>query len=187
MTKPPSFVTIAPPGFDVALDLRYATADNLTGRPIYRRPLCLLHADAAAALARAVALAAGIGLRLRLFDGYRPPAAQWALWGALPDSRFIADPRRGSNHSRGVAVDLTLQTPDGAPLDMGTGFDDMTERAYHADTGVSAEAQRNRFVLLGIMAAAGFVHYPYEWWHYQLTDAAAYPLVEDGTLGPPLL
>ncbi len=187
MTASPPFVAIAPPRFDVALDIRYATADNLTGRPIYARPLCLLHPVAAERLAVAVGLAAAIGLRLRLFDGYRPPAAQWALWEALPDPRFIADPRKGSTHARGVAVDLTLETRDGAPLDMGTAFDDMSERAYHADTAVPAEAQRNRFILLGLMAAAGFQHYAYEWWHYQLPDAAAFPLVEDGALGPAVM
>lgn len=188
MTTPsPPFVMIAPPRFDVALDIRYATAANLTGRPIYARPLCLLHPAAADRLAEAVRLARAIGLRFRLFDGYRPPAAQWVLWNALPDARFIADPRVGSTHARGVAVDLTLETPDGVPLDMGTGFDDMGERAYHADTTVPVEAQRNRLTLLGLMTAAGFQHYAYEWWHYQLPDAKAYPPVEDGTAGPSLL
>ncbi|OYQ32418.1 D-alanyl-D-alanine dipeptidase [Niveispirillum lacus] len=181
------FVTIAPPAFDVDLDLRYATADNLTGRPIFARPLCLLHPDAAVALGRSIRLASAQGLRLRIFDGYRPPSAQWALWTALPDPTFIADPRTGSSHGRGVAIDLTLATPDGTVLEMGTDFDDMRPLAYHADTSISVVAQRNRALLLGIMAAAGWQHYAYEWWHYQLPAAAAYPLVEDGALGPPLM
>ncbi|HYC03442.1 MAG TPA: D-alanyl-D-alanine dipeptidase [Azospirillaceae bacterium] len=175
-------VTIAPPAFDI--DLRYATADNLTGSPIYARPLCLLHPLAAEKLQEAARLAAAQGLRLRIFDGYRPPAAQWKLWHALPDPRFIADPRQGSNHGRGVAVDLTLADAEGRPLEMGTEFDDMSERAYHACTGVPVEAQRNRSLLLGLMAAAGWVHYAYEWWHYQLPEAKRYPLIEDGALGP---
>ncbi|MFV3074750.1 D-alanyl-D-alanine dipeptidase [Niveispirillum fermenti] len=181
------FVPIAPPDFDVDLDLRYATADNLTGRPIFARPLCLLHPAAAAALSRAIGLAAAQGLRLRVFDGYRPPAAQWALWNALPDPTFIADPRIGSSHGRGVAVDLTLAAPDGVPLEMGTGFDDMRPIAFHADTRIPVAAQRNRALLLGIMAAAGWQHYMNEWWHYQLPDAATYPLVEDGALGPRIM
>lgn len=181
------FVTIAPPTFDVDVDLRYATADNLTGRPIFARPLCLLHPDAAAALALSIRLAAAQGLRLRVFDGYRPPAAQWALWTALPDPTFIADPRIGSNHARGVAIDLTLALPDGTVLDMGTGFDDMRPLSYHADISISVAAQRNRVLLLGIMAAAGWQHNPHEWWHYQLPGASTYPLVEDGVLGPPVM
>ena len=181
------FVTIAPPDFDVDLDLRYATDDNLTGRPIFARPLCLLHPDAAAALARSIRLAAAQGLRLRVFDGYRPPAAQWALWQALPDPTFIADPRIGSSHGRGVAVDLTLALPDGTPLEMGTDFDDLRPLAFHADTTIPVAAQRHRALLLGIMAAAGWQHYAFEWWHYQLPDAASYPLVEDAVLGPSVM
>lgn len=181
------FVTIAPPDFDVDLDLRYATANNLTGRPIFARPLCLLHPTAARALRRAIHLAASQGLRLRIFDGYRPPDAQWALWRALPDPTFIADPRIGSSHGRGVAIDLTLATGDGSVLDMGTGFDDMRPLAFHADTSIPVAAQRHRSLLLGLMAAAGWQHYHHEWWHYQLPNAATYPLVEDGALGPKVM
>jgi zinc D-Ala-D-Ala dipeptidase len=181
------FVTIAQPDFDVDLDLRYATADNLTGRPIFARPVCLLHPAAAEALRRAIRLASAQGLRLRIFDGYRPPAAQWALWTALPDPTFIADPRIGSSHGRGVALDLTLATIDGAPMEMGTDFDDMRPVAYHADTSISVPAQRHRALLLGLMAAAGWQHYMHEWWHYQLPNVASYPLVEDGTFGPAIM
>lgn len=185
--RPLQFRRIAPPAYDVDLDLRYATADNLTERPIYARALCLLHPVAADRLAEAARLAAGIGLRLRIFDAYRPPTAQWALWRALPDPVFIADPRTGSTHARGVAVDLTLAAVDGTPLEMGTGFDDMSELAYHACTRIPAEAQRNRALLLGLMSAAGWQHYACEWWHYQLPDARSYPLVEDGVLGPRMM
>ncbi|MBB6254900.1 D-alanyl-D-alanine dipeptidase [Nitrospirillum iridis] len=173
-------------GFDVDLDLRYATADNLTGSPLYARPICLLHPAAATCLTHAIGRARALDLRLRVFDAYRPPQTQWALWRALPDPVFIADPRVGSNHTRGVAVDLTLARADGTPLDMGTGFDDMSPQAYHADETVSAAAQRNRALLLGIMAVAGWTHYASEWWHYQLPDAPLYPLVDDGALGPRL-
>jgi D-alanyl-D-alanine dipeptidase len=176
-------VEIRADSHDVAIDLRYATADNITGRPLYARSICLLHADAAAALVQARNRAAAIGLRLCLFDAYRPVEAQWALWQTLPDPRFIADPRQGSNHNRGVAVDLTLLAADGGPLDMGTGFDDMTEASHHASTAVGHEARRNRLVLAGVMAVAGFEPYPFEWWHYQLPDATRYPMIDQATLG----
>lgn len=178
---------IAPPDFDVDLDVRYATADNLTGRPIYRRPFCLLRPEAAQALARAVALARGAGFRLRLFDGFRPVEAQWRLWNALPDPVFIADPRIGSCHSRGVAIDLTLNGADGRALDMGTGFDDMTARSHHGRTDLPADVQRNRALLLGIMAAAGWEHYPFEWWHYQLPEAGRWPLLSETAAGGGML
>jgi zinc D-Ala-D-Ala dipeptidase len=189
-----TLVPIAPPQWDVTVDLAYATPDNVTGRPIYARPLAYLHSDAAAALARAVTLAAGLGLRLRLYDAFRPTEAQWALWNFRPDPTFVADPRRGSPHSRGVAVDVTLETPNqdggavgGVPLTMGTLFDDFTERSYHGALDIPAEAQRNRLLLLGLMSAAGWDFYSKEWWHYQLFDARRYPLYSDSALAQGLM
>jgi len=177
-----SLVRIAPPEFDLDLALAYATADNFTGRPIYAADAgCWLHPDAALLFGRAVALAAELGLRLRVFDGFRPQATQWALWNHTPDPEFIADPRRGSPHSRGAAVDLTLLDANGRALDMGTPFDDFTAASHHASTAISPTAQRNRLILLGLMTAAGWDFYRNEWWHYQLFDARArYPLIEDG-------
>lgn len=181
---------IGPPDFDVDVDIRYATADNLTGRPIYRRAACHLHPDAASALRRAIDLAQGMGLRLVVFDGFRPVEAQRALWRALPDPRYIADPRPpspGSSHSRGVAVDLTLAGRDGRRLDMGTGFDDMTELSHHGCADIADAAQRHRALLLGIMTAAGWQSYPFEWWHYQLPDADRFPALADSVLQTPLV
>jgi D-alanyl-D-alanine dipeptidase len=176
-----SLLRIAPPEFDLEIALAYATQDNVTGKPIYRPgSTCWLHEDAAACLAKAVTLAKPLGLRLHIFDAFRPQAAQWALWNHTPDPEFIADPRRGSPHSRGVAIDLTLLDAGGRMLAMGTPFDDFTKASHHADTSVSAEAQRNRLLLLGLMTAAGWDFYRNEWWHYQLFEARArYPLVED--------
>ena len=182
-----SLVEIAPEEFDVALDIAYATARNFTGRPVYARPACYLHGDAAVALRRAVRLARGIGLGICIFDAFRPTEAQQVLWEHTPDPEFLADPRKGSPHSRGVAVDLTLLGGDGTPLDMGTAFDAFTPLSHHGSTGVRAEAQRNRLVLLGLMTAAGWDFYRNEWWHYQLYDAGSYPLRGNGDLSEPMM
>lgn len=166
------------------LALAYATADNVAGRPVYRQDApALLHADAAAALARARDAAARLGLRLRIWDALRPSEAQWTFWRACPNPDLFADPRVGSPHSRGVAVDLTLvDGADGRPLDMGTGFDDPDPAAWHGSDAVSPGAQRNRALLLGIMTAAGWDFYGKEWWHYQLFGARSYPLWSDSAL-----
>ena len=177
-------VEIAPPRFDAVLALAYATAGNIAGRPLYRRAACYLHRDAAALLARAIDLAAAQDLKLKIFDGYRPVEAQWALWRRCPDPTFVADPRRGSPHSRGGAVDLTLvRRKSGEELDMGTGFDDLTPRAFHGSAVPAPEAQRNRMLLLGLMASAGWDHYRNEWWHYQLFAPRRYPLLWDSAAG----
>jgi len=167
---------------DIEIALAYATSDNFTGKPIYRRAHCYLHADAAAALDRAVTLARAQGCRLKIFDAFRPTEAQWVMWNHTPDPEFLADPRRGSPHSRGVAVDLTLIDSANHELDMGTGFDAFTALSHHGSLDISPEAQANRYTLLGIMTAAGWDFYRNEWWHYQLFNRRQYPLYSDSAL-----
>lgn len=182
-----TLVEIFPPGFDVDLEIAYATPHNFTGAPVYRRAACFLHPDAATALRQAIALAGALGLRLKVFDGYRPAEAQWVLWHHTPDPEFLADPRHGSAHSRGVAVDLTLLDHTGQELDMGTGFDAFTPLAHHGNTEVSVAVQRNRLLLLGLMTAAGWDFYRNEWWHYQLFDSRRYALLTDREAGTSLM
>jgi D-alanyl-D-alanine dipeptidase len=168
---------------DVLLDIAYATANNFTGAPVYTRSACYLHPDAVKCLERAIDLAARQRLRLKIFDAFRPSEAQWKLWNFRPDPEFLADPRRGSPHSRGAAVDLNLIDADGLELDMGTGFDAFTPLSHHGDTEVSPAAQRNRLLLMGLMTTAGWDFYRHEWWHYQLFNARAlYPVLSDTVL-----
>jgi zinc D-Ala-D-Ala dipeptidase len=183
-----SLVEIRPPEYDVAIDLAYATARNFTGKPVYARAGCYLHRAAAEKLQLAIAIARPFGLRLRIFDAFRPSEAQWVLWNTRPDPNFLADPRRGSPHSRGVAVDLTIIDGAGRELDMGTGFDAFTPLSHHGTTaGIGVEAQRNRLVLLGIMTSAGWDFYRNEWWHYQLFNTREYPLLSDRDLPQPMM
>ena len=178
-----TLVEIAPPAYDVALDIAYATANNFTGRPVYGRPACYLNTDAAACLRAAIDLAAPLGLRLKIFDAFRPAEAQWVLWKHTPDPNFLADPKRGSPHSMGAAVDLTVIDGAGRELDMGTPFDAFTPLSHHGRTDISVQAQRNRVLLLGLMTAAGWDFYRNEWWHYQLFKARVkYPVLGDDAL-----
>ena len=182
-----SMVEITRQDFDVEIALAYATPENITHKTIYKRAACYLQEKAAERLQAAIALAAPLGLRFKIFDAYRPGEAQWKLWEAFPSEEFVANPRKGSPHSRGVAVDLTLVDGAGNALDMGTGFDDMRDLSHHASTGIAVAAQRNRFVLMGIMSAAGWDFYRNEWWHYQLFNARDFPLVDQATLPKPMM
>jgi zinc D-Ala-D-Ala dipeptidase len=182
-----TLIALAPPAYDVDLELAYATPNNFIGKPIYRRAAAYLHPVAAEHLSRAIALARPLGLRLKIFDAFRPSEAQWVMWNHTPDPDFLADPRRGSPHSRGVAVDLTLIDEHGAALDMGTGFDAFTPLSHHGNTSVPAAAQRNRLLLLGLMTAAGWDFYRNEWWHYQLFDPRRFPVLSDATLSAGLM
>lgn len=184
-----SLIEITPGEFGVECDLVYASERNFTGKRVYARAGCYLHADTAALLRTAVDLAANLGFRLRILDAFRPAEAQWKLWEHLPDPTYLADPRRGSPHSMGAAVDLTLiDAAGGEAVDMGTGFDDMRPVSWHASTAVPATAQRNRALLLGIMTAAGFDFYRNEWWHYQLfKPRGRYPVLSDSVLRAPMM
>ena len=172
-------VEIAPPDYDVEVYMVYATEHNFTGRSIYRRPGCYLNPEAAEALARAIDLAAAIGLRFKIYDAFRPVEAHRLLWQHTPDPQFVAAPTRGSPHSRGAAVDVALIDGGGSELEMGTAVDTNEAQAHHGRTDVSEAAQRNRLTLLGLMTAAGWDHYRYEWWHYQLFNARSYDVLTD--------
>lgn len=163
----------------VDIDLVYAGANNLAGRPVYRQARCALRPEASACLLRAALAARQAGLTLRIFDAYRPAGAQAIFWALCPDPRYVADVSLGSNHTRGVAVDVTLIEDDGTTLDMGTGFDDMRDQSHHDRTDLPQLAQRNRSLLLGIMLQAGFRSIRTEWWHYELPDPHSYALLDD--------
>jgi len=181
-------IEISSPIFDVDLDIVYATDRNFTGKPVYARPGCYLNSEAATLLDTAIILAKAIDLRLKVFDAFRPSEAQWVLWNHTPDPDFLAPPSRGSPHSMGAAIDLTLVDRDGVELDMGTGFDDFTALAHHGSLEVSGVAQRNRALLLGIMTSAGWDFFRNEWWHYQLFRARErYPVLSDATLSKPMM
>jgi D-alanyl-D-alanine dipeptidase len=164
------------------LDLRYATANNLAHRPLYRHARCMLAEAAAAALARAAHALAARGLHLVAWDCYRPLSVQRALWPLRPPGtgdRYVADPQKGSRHNRAAAVDVGLADARGRRLPMGSGFDDFSERADRAFAGLTAEERRNRALLDGAMAAAGFVGLPSEWWHFDLVGWERLPLRDD--------
>jgi D-alanyl-D-alanine dipeptidase len=176
----------APPLVDVAavvpgaaLDLRYAGVRNVAGRPLYAAARCLLLRPVAERLARAQADLEARGFRLLLWDCYRPPSAQAALWRLLPDPRWVADPARGSNHGRGAAVDVSLVRLDGSPVEMPTDHDAFVARARPtAVAGIGAAALAHRELLAASMLRAGFAQGRGEWWHFDAPGAHALPLLD---------
>ena len=173
-----ALVQITATSHGVCIDMMYAGPGNFTGRTIYTHDLCFLHPQAEAGLQKAIAAARGFGFTLKIFDAYRPQEAQQALWDFAPNPDYIANPAKGSNHTRGVAIDLTLVGADGQDLDMGTPVDTMDPASHHFQPALPAQVQVNRMYLLTIMLEAGFVHHPREWWHYQLPDANQFALID---------
>lgn len=119
------------------------------------------------------------GLALKIFDAYRPYSVTEKMWEPVQDDRYAADPKKGSGHNRGVAVDLTiinLNTKE--ELDMGTGFDNFSDTAHHAFTNLPEAILQNRLLLKNIMEQHGFKALETEWWHYYLPDAKEYELLD---------
>ena len=155
MSETPELVDLSVIFPSLHIDLKYATADNLTGAPIYREARCLLHTDAVTALAKSISIAQLAGLSLVVYDAYRPQQAQSVLWHVCPDPQYVVDVAIGSNHSRGTAIDVTLMDEHGNVLDMGAGFDEMHDRSHSYHPSVPPEAQRNRLLLNAIMFGGG--------------------------------
>ncbi|MCV7211253.1 D-alanyl-D-alanine dipeptidase [Mycolicibacterium canariasense] len=153
---------------DAVVDLRYATADNFVGEPLYPAGArCLVHESLADGLATAAARLRADGLVLVFWDCYRPHDVQVRMFDVVSNPAWVAKPGPYSkSHESGRSVDVTTASSTGL-TDMGTGFDDFTPVANaYATDGVSAVAQRNRSVLRAAMTAGGFAPYAGEWWHF---------------------
>ena len=161
----------------IILDIKYATADNFVGKPVYTLPKAYLRKTVAQKLNRVQQELEKNGLGLKVWDAYRPLPAQQILWDIVPDERYVADPKKGSVHNRGAAVDLTLVDAQGNELVMPTGFDDFTEKAHHDYKDLPDEVLVNRDILLTYMVAQGFTPFATEWWHFNDLEAESYPLL----------
>jgi D-alanyl-D-alanine dipeptidase len=164
---------------DLVVDLRYATADNFLKRKVYPdEARCLLLPEAAERLAKAAAALREQGYRLKVYDCYRPRAVQWEMWKLFPRPGYVADPRKGSHHNRGAAVDLTLVTREGEEVEMPTPFDSFEKAAHHGYPGGTEASRRHRELLREAMEGAGFKKNRMEWWHYSLPGAAKLPVLD---------
>jgi D-alanyl-D-alanine dipeptidase len=176
----PALVDVARALPDAVIDLRYTTPDNAVGRPLYPPGArCLLLAPVAERLARVAVRVREAGLRLRLWDCYRPIAAQRALWERAPHPGLVADPAKGSHHNRGAAVDVALAAADGGPVALPTDFDDFGPRARASATrGIAPAARQHRDLLRAAMLAEGFRGNRMEWWHFDAPEARGAPVLD---------
>lgn len=182
----------------IRVDLKYSSTDNFMGVDMYGSlEKAYLERDFANRVVKAQRILQERypEYTLLIYDAARPISVQRAMRKSVEGTefeRFVADGTRGGRHNYGVAVDLTIATLDGTPLDMGAGFDDFTVAAsvkgtpdnadprtrtldiYRnyvnamAERGViSHEAAHNRMLLIEVMHAAGLYPYRNEWWHFE--------------------
>lgn len=162
---------------ELVVDLCFSTTNNFIHKKLYSYNIPFLHKDAAVALAKAAVEFKKHGYRIFISDAYRPLSIQKELWDFCPDARYVANPYKGgSNHTRGVAVDITLIDAQGNKLAMPSEIDDMSEKAHrlHYDT-LPAKTRENVLLLEKVMVQAGFELYKFEWWHFNLKGWKNYP------------
>jgi D-alanyl-D-alanine dipeptidase len=163
------------------LDIRYATPHNFMGRPMYTQARAFLQRPAAEALVRAHRKLAKQGYGLLVFDGYRPWSVTKDFWDSMPPEKrsYVANPKKGSRHNRGCAVDLSLyDRRTGREVPMPSAYDDFTDRAAADFPGGTGEQRRARTVLRTAMEAEGFRVNAEEWWHFDYRDWREYPLLD---------
>ncbi|MCB9310096.1 MAG: M15 family metallopeptidase [Lewinellaceae bacterium] len=153
--------------YGIQLDIRYATKNNFTKQQIYSCGKCFLRPDVKKKLYLANQyLREKYQYSLKLFDCYRPQPYQQKLWDVVPNPSYVTPPHKGSMHSRGSAVDLTIVDADGEELDMGTPYDFFGEEAHIDYTNLKPNVLKNRALLKKVMENYGFSAIRTEWWHF---------------------
>jgi CubicO group peptidase (beta-lactamase class C family)/D-alanyl-D-alanine dipeptidase len=164
----------------IHFDIRYATKNNFLGEPVYLQAKAYLQRPAAEALLSASRKLKALGYGLLIHDAYRPWYVTKIFWDATPDDKriFVADPKEGSRHNRGCAVDLSLyDLKTGEPIQMTGVYDEMSERSYPFYPGGTSLERWHRNLLRDAMEDAGFQVYEFEWWHFDYKDWRHYPIL----------
>lgn len=163
-----TFVNLKDYSKDFIYDMKYATEDNFLKAKVYDCAECLLRLKTVQALVEANKDFMKKGYKIKLYDCYRPLSIQKKMWEIVSNTEYVADPKKGSIHNRGGAVDISLVDAKGKELDMGTPFDFFGIRASHNYTKLSKEVLSNRKFLKKVMDKNGFNAFDSEWWHYNL-------------------
>ena len=163
-----TFVRLADFSDGFSYDLRYATKNNFLKEKVYDCAECYTRVKTAKALIADNKELEKKGVRIKFFDCYRPNSVQYKMWEIVPNPQYVANPKKGSIHNKGGAVDITLETLNGEQLDMGTDFDFFGKRAYHDNFDLPQEILDNRKLLKETMQKHGFWSIRTEWWHYNL-------------------
>ena len=163
-----TFVNLKDFSQDFIYDMKYATEDNFLKAKVYDCAECLLRFKTVQALIAANNDFKKKGFKIKLYDCYRPLSIQKKMWEIVSNPEYVADPKKGSIHNRGGAVDISLVDSNGKEVDMGTPFDFFGIQAGHNYTKLSNEVKSNRKYLKKVMIKNGFNSFDSEWWHYNL-------------------
>jgi D-alanyl-D-alanine dipeptidase len=157
----------------IHLDIRYASANNFLSTPVYTQARAFMQRPAAEALLRVLRKLQPLGYGLLIHDAYRPWYVTKIFWDATPPAGkiFVADPRKGSKHNRGCAVDLTLyDVATGRAVEMPGLYDEMSPRSFPNFPGGTSLQRWHRDLLRRAMESEGFTVNEDEWWHFDYKD-----------------
>ena len=163
-----AFVNLKDYSKDFVYDMKYATDDNFLKAKVYDCAECFLRLKTVEALISANKDFMKKGYKIKLFDCYRPLSIQKKMWEIVSNPEYVADPKKGSIHNRGGAVDISIVDANGIEMNMRTPFDFFGVQANHNYTKLSKEVLSNRKYLKKIMVKNGFNSFDSEWWHYNL-------------------
>lgn len=172
-TNDNAFVNLKNYSNDFVFDMKYATSDNFLKEKVYPCGECFLRVKTVKSLLEANKAFLAKGFKIKLYDCYRPIAIQKKMWQIVPNPTYVANPKKGSIHNKGGAVDITLVDSIGIELNMGTPFDFFGEEASHNYGKLSEEILVNRKFLKEIMLQHNFKSFDSEWWHYNLNNSSA--------------
>lgn len=178
--RKPDLVDLSTLDPSIHFDIRYASTNDFLGEPVYSEAKAYLQRPAAEALLRADRKLKAQGYGLLIHDAYRPWYVTKIFWDATPDDKkiFVADPKDGSRHNRGCAIDMSLyDLKTGKPVSMTGVYDEMSERSYPFYPGGTSLERWHRNILRHAMESEGFTVYEFEWWHFDYKDWRLYPIL----------
>lgn len=163
----------------IVLDVKYATKDNFMRKAMYSQARAFARKAVADKLKEIQQQLRQDGFGLKIFDGYRPYSVTVDFYNQTKEKYFVANPKNGSKHNRGAAVDLTvIDLKTGKELEMPTPYDSFSASAAPDYEPVSALARKNRALLIQVMEKNGFKVLNNEWWHFDFIGWQNYPLMD---------
>jgi D-alanyl-D-alanine dipeptidase len=164
---------------NIALDIKYATIQNIFYTQLYKKPAALVRLPVAKALVEVQKDLNAQGYSLKIYDAYRPYSVTCRMFEMLPDTLYMGLPWQGSKHNRGIALDLTLlDLKTKKELKMPTPFDALVYAAHPEFKKLSEEVIKNRELLKTVMKKHGFKVDPMEWWHFNYVSNTVFELLD---------
>lgn len=164
---------------NITLDIRYATRNNFMNQVMYKEARAFARKPVVAQLKRAQLALNKKGYGLKIFDGYRPYAITKTFYKKAKNKNFVANPKKGSKHNRGCAIDLTLiDLKTGKEVQMPTPYDSFAPEASPSYSNLPSAVIKNRALLITTMQSYGFRVLSNEWWHFDFIGWKKYNLMD---------